>query len=135
MIIRSSATCVLSRLPAWRIGILDHETAIIEHFALACCRDSARLRACWPVLPLYLPFRSTPTPHLALRSRHYCTAPTSRSQRPSPSLIRACPRRKDANQNGLFCACRCLNRFERLGWRGKIGYNNGWYKIGPSVFV
>jgi len=30
--IRLSATPVLSRLPAWRIGIIDHETAIIELF-------------------------------------------------------------------------------------------------------
>src|SRR5207302_9040034 len=55
-----SPTRVLSRLPALRIGIIDHETAIIEHFSLACGRDSTVLLACWLVFPLFLSFRSTP---------------------------------------------------------------------------
>src|SRR2546422_4515663 len=54
-----SPTRVLSRLPAWRIGIIDQETAIIEHCSLAWYLDSTVLLACWLVLPLSLPFRST----------------------------------------------------------------------------
>jgi len=42
-----------------RIGIIDHETAIIEHLSLACWLDSTVLVAYWLVHPLFLSFRST----------------------------------------------------------------------------
>jgi hypothetical protein len=51
---------VLSRLPAWRIGIIDHEAVIIEHFSMAYDFYSTVLRAYWLVFPLFLPFRSSP---------------------------------------------------------------------------
>jgi len=43
----------------------------------------------------------TPSPHLVTPSRHYCTAPTSSSPRPSPSRVHVCPRRKNFTQNDL----------------------------------
>jgi len=41
-------TRVLNRLPALRIGLIDNEIAMIEHFSLAkYCFNSTVLRACW----------------------------------------------------------------------------------------
>jgi len=48
-----------------------------------------------------MPPAITASPRLVMPSQPYCTTPTSRSPRLSPSLARVCPRRKNSNKNAL----------------------------------
>ena len=70
-----------------------------------------------------MPPAITASPHLVTPSRAYCTVPTSSSQRPSPSLVPACPRRKNSYQNGLCSKFSPLTGFWRFGLGGKMGYH------------
>src|SRR5262245_41207774 len=73
----------------------------------------SRRSVSWKCRPR-MPPAITASPHLVTPSRNYCTVPTSSSQRPSPSLVPACPRRKNSSQNGLcskFSPLTCFLRF------------------------
>ena len=59
----------------------------------------------------YMPPAITASPRLVTPSRTYCTAPTSSSPRPSPSLVRVCPRRKNSTQNALYSEFSYLTGF------------------------
>src|SRR5262249_1120109 len=69
-----------------------------------------------------MPPAITASPHLVMPSRNYCTVPTSSSQKPSPSLVPACPRRKNSHQNGLCRKFSPLTGFWRFGLEGKMGF-------------
>src|SRR5215470_17232657 len=72
----------------------------------------------------------TASPHLATPSLAYCRAQTSSSPRLSRSLVHACPRRKNSNQNAWACEFNYLIDFWRFGLEGKMG----WYaaqRVGP----
>src|SRR5438067_93279 len=71
-----------------------------------------------------MPPAITAFPHRGTPSRNYCAVPTSSSQRLSPSLVHACPRRKNSNQNGLFSKFRYLTGFWRFGLGGKMGWRS-----------
>src|SRR5262249_26607609 len=70
-----------------------------------------------------MPPAITVSPHLVTPSRNYCTVPTSNSQRPSPSLVPACPRGKNSKQNGLCSKFSPLAGF----WRFWFGGGDGGY--------
>ena len=59
-------------------------------------------------MPLAMAARS---PHRVTPSRTFCTTPISSCPRPSPSLARVCPRRKNSNQNDLCCEFSYLAEF------------------------
>src|SRR5215471_8018472 len=63
----------------------------------------------------------TASPHLATPSLAYCRAQTSSSPRLSRSLVHACPRRKNSNQNAWACEFNYLIDFWRFGLEGKMG--------------
>src|SRR2546422_8925386 len=66
-----------------------------------------------------MPPAITASPHLATPSHAYCIAPTSRSPRPSPSLARVCPRRKNSNQNDLCSKFSSLTGFSHFRFEGE----------------
>src|SRR5262247_623042 len=80
----------------------------------------SRRSVSWKCRPR-MPPAITASPHLVTPSRNYCTVPTSSSQRPSPSLVPACPRRKNSNQNGLCSKFSPLTGFWRFGLGGEDG--------------
>src|SRR5215510_9214833 len=80
----------------------------------------SRLSVSWKCRPR-MPPAITASPHLVTPSRNYCTVPTSSSQRPSPSLVPACPRRKNSSQNGLCSKFSPLTGF----WRFVLGGEDG----------
>src|SRR6266567_220089 len=57
-----------------------------------------------------MPPAITASPHLVPPLPTYCIAQTSSSPRSSPSLGLVCPRRKNSNQNDLFCEFSYLAR-------------------------
>src|SRR4030095_12292388 len=59
------------------------------------------------------------SPRLVTPSRAYCTALTSSSPRPSPSLAPVCPRRKNSHQNDLSCEFSYLTDLSRFGLVGR----------------
>src|SRR5215471_17899406 len=67
----------------------------------------------------------TASPHLATPSLAYCRAQTSSSPRLSRSLVHACPRRKNSNQNAWACEFNYLIDFWRFGLEGKMGSSGG----------
>src|SRR5262245_32839353 len=80
----------------------------------------SRRSVSWKCRPR-MPPAITASPHLVTPSRNYCTVPTSSSQRPSPSLVPACPRRKNSSQNGLCSKFSPLTGF----WRFVLGGEDG----------
>src|SRR5262245_3245785 len=88
----------------------------------------SRRSVSWKCRPR-MPPAITASPHLVTPSRNYCTVPTSSSQRPSPSLVPACPRRKNSSQNGLCSKFSPLTGFWRFvlggedGFQGNPSYN------------
>src|SRR5215510_9815998 len=76
---------------------------------------------CRPPIPPAI----TASLRLGTPSRAYCTAPTSSSPRPLPSLARVCPRRKNSNQNGLHSKFNYLTGFQCFGLGGKMRWRVG----------
>src|SRR6266581_3395817 len=68
-----------------------------------------------------MPPAITASPHLVPPLPTYCIAQTSSSPRSSPSLGLVCPRRKNSNQNDLFCEFSYLAGFWLFGLGGEDG--------------
>src|SRR6266581_9525425 len=80
-----------------------------------------------------MPPAITASPHLVPPLPTYCIAQTSSSPRSSPSLGLVCPRRKNSNQNDLFCEFSYLAGFWLFGLGGEDGQQCGHLRAKPSA--